>query len=470
MSTNWNGKYAKEFVTLFELYGTNPTVFEKKFKIKYEQVFGKVYNQNYKATKMAYQRHATIHRFLNYKKKNLCDLSNDFKYFGAWLMKRQHTRKIKTNMGFWGILDENNEVLSEWESENDENDDEYEDFDDEIDEDDDLMIINTNNNNKHQLIKNNKVNKKRKLNSKNGMKYITSYDDFIDLTDSFDHHYNGDAYNNNNNDKKSKQNGNKRSNKYNNNINKKKIYKIKGVNDIDDAMSELQAISPKLKNKSTKKQNKTDTTVLMHDTLVELQKITKANKQQLTIDNLKDILKICVESLTSPDLDLINLLIGIGFNKLNLFFSWLKHQNTITTSSQRIPANVIIRNVLVLMKMNKMEEFINLWLLIRTTTNDDIDSIIFHLNEYMNDINGCIPFRITNACEQCNISIGECVICQKQHKHCVMHLPATETCIPPDIDINDEENININDDMIEKINGNKEEKEEDDDDKTMDMN
>ena len=453
MSTKWNGKYAKEFVTLFELYGANHTVFEKKFRKKYEKVFGKPYTLKYHTTKVAYHRHATINRFLNYKRKNLCDLPDDFKYFGAWLMNREHKKKIKTNLGYWGILDSNNEVLSEWESDNTYEDD---DLIDDSDDDSDLMVMDSyNNSDKKRQTKysyNNK-NKKRKLNSKRGVYDIGNYKEYIELTESFDDYYGADEYNNNNNDIKNKKNKNKT---------------IKGVNDIHDAMNELQSISPKIKNKGVKnknnKKNKQNNVTLMQETLVKLQEITKQNKKQITIDNLKDVFKIAMDLLTPPDLDMINLLIGIGFNKINLFFMWLNHQNVSKTTTHNIPAHMMIKNVLMLMKLKKIDEFINLWLLIRSTTNDDIDKVLFYLNDYFKDIKGCIPFSITNTCVECNAEIGECINCQQQHNHCVFHIPETEMCIPPDINeninnISDEiGNDNIINDGKEEINEDEEKK------------
>ena len=294
MSLNWTGKYAQEFVTLFELYGGNPYIFEKKFRKKYQQMFGHAYTNHYTAAKVAYKRHSTIRRFLNYKRKNLCDLSNDFKLFGVWLMRRESITKVRTSTGFWAILDANNEPLSDWDEDSDDetelmniNNNSKQNNTNNNRNDNNDNNINTNNDNNNNFLhrrrlyvgNNNSNNKKRKLNSKHNFHSLlnngisnnnnNNNNNFIDITEQSD---DISEFKNNNNVN------------INTNLNKRKHNKtnIKGVNGINDALKELSRISPTLNNiiqtgineglvnlKTGNKKNKT--TKLMNQTLLRLQ-------------------------------------------------------------------------------------------------------------------------------------------------------------------------------------------------------
>ena len=80
---NWTGEFAKVFVELFELYGSNQQMFELRFKKKFEKYFGKPYTNSYITAKVAYSRHSTIKRFLGYKKRNLVGGFKALKLYGV---------------------------------------------------------------------------------------------------------------------------------------------------------------------------------------------------------------------------------------------------------------------------------------------------------------------------------------------------------------------------------------------------
>ena len=379
MSINWNGKYAKDFVILFEMYGSNERRFERKFRNAHEKQFGRSYTQAYKTAKVAYQRHATIHRFLNYKQKNLHELTDDFKYFAVWLMNREHISNIQTSMGYYGTLDENNEPIS----------------DDETQEESTDYVYNDKRRKNHPVLR---TNKKRKLNSTR-KEYITTFED--DTDDDMDiitvNNNNNNNDNNNNSSRKLKK---KRTNDSgNNNV-------IKGVNSVKDAIKELSNISPLLgdlvqasiskglvsvNGQNNKKKNNN----LMYETLVKLQQQTKKNKQQMTIDNMKDVMNSLIDVLVPPNVDLMNLLIGCGFNKINVFCLWLSHQYI--DILQTVPTETLINNIGILYKKNKIGEFIDMWLLIKASTNDDGDDVLKYLNEHFKSIKGWINLNTADT-------------------------------------------------------------------------
>ena len=366
MINNWNGQYAKEFVELFETYGINRSRFEDKFSRKHKQLFGKPYTQAYKTAKVAYQRHATIKRFLNYKQKNLCDLTDDFKYFGVWLMRREGIKNVRTSMGYTGMLDKNNEPLSEYEGSDVES----------------IEILNPKQSNDSSF----HISKKRKLNSRYNKQYITKFDDETeDDSDII-------TMNNNNNediiDKLNVRNLVK---------SKRKSKEIKGVNGVKDAIKQLSNISPALGDLITEsikkglinvdgKGKKKKNNNLMIETLVKLQEQTKRNKQEMTLDDIKDAMEIFMKLLRPPSMELINVLIGCGFNKNNIFHLWLSNNEDETFKN--ISPDILINNIGILYKKNKMDELIDMWLLVRAITNDDTSSVLHYLNEHFKNIKG----------------------------------------------------------------------------------
>jgi len=384
MNTNWNARYAEWFVLSMEKCGVNKMKFERRFNRMHEKQWGREYHGSWKTVKTAYQRHATINRFLNYKQKNLCDMSNEWKEFAVWLMTRnERVSETVTSLGYCGKIDKEDEVVS--------------DFEPSIDgQSFEQGIVNDIRNYEIKDDIEMKPKKRRRLSGKKRpqIKYISLDDSDDDQDDTIEDDIEN---NNNNNDTSIGKRGYKRPRKKINqsHVNNKEI---KGVNNVKDVLTQLSDISPTLKElvetfvnngviKLTNDKKKKNGNI-MYKTLLKLQEQTKQNKLLMTKDNMKDILDIFIDIMKIPTLDLINILCAFGCNKKDLFFLWLNNND-----SDIISASPMMQNCTTLINKRKFNDFLDIWMCARCVSRDDTEATISYINNYLQNIRGCIPFK-----------------------------------------------------------------------------
>ena len=90
-----------------------------------------------------------------------------------------------------------------------------------------------------------------------------------------------------------------------------------------------------------------------------------------------------------------------------------------------------------------MNEFIDMWLLLRASTNDNALSVLEYLNQHFSNIKGWLDMKGTRTCTACNIELNDC-LCGTEHNKCNKHLDNNECVVNSEhYDVDEDSDMNM---------------------------